>query len=220
MTGTVPAKQSAAVVRGGAWDSTQAVPRTIEVLQKLGYSVTVLCWDMLGERPAVESKDNFKIIRYQRRVGKAGVKYFCLWPLWWIWLIRQFIIGKYDIVHVMNLDTVIPAILSRPICGHKIVYDIRDPWGLCLTGQPFPIPQIFSALDRIFTPFVDGLLLSQGDVHACALYFGRRACQRVPVVQVLNVPQRDLGKNYRVPEGNPVRINSVSYTHQTLPTKA
>ena len=123
-------KRRVAVVRGAQWDTTQAAPRTVSTLLEMGYSVTVLCWDMKGESPATESRGDFEIIRYRRRVGRAGVKYFSLWPLWWIWLIRQFIVGKYDIVHVMNLDTVIPAILSRPICGHKIVYDIRDPWGL------------------------------------------------------------------------------------------
>ena len=163
----------AAVVRGGEWDTTQAVPRTIQSLIDLGYSVTVLCWDTSGAGLAVEPKKDFKIIRYRLRIGKAGVKFFLMWPLWWIWLLSKFIVGRYDFVHVMNLDTVIPAIFSRVICRHKIVYDIRDAWGLCLTGQPFPIPQIFTMLDRIFTPFVDGLLLSQGSLDVCAEYFGR-----------------------------------------------
>lgn len=197
----------AAVIRGGQWDTTQAAPRTVRTLLDLGYSVTVLCWDMSGESPARESRGDFEIIRYRRRVGKAGVKYFSLWLLWWLWLMRKFIVGRYDLVHVMNLDAMIPAVMSRIVCKHKIVYDIRDAWGLCLTGQMFPIPQIFCMLDRFFTPFADGLLLSQGDVRFCAHFFGRRACQRVPVIQVLNVPQHDMGQNSRIPDATPLTIN-------------
>jgi glycosyltransferase involved in cell wall biosynthesis len=107
----------------------------------------------------------------------------------------------------MNLDCVIPAVLSRVHRRHKIVYDIRDAWGLCLTGQPLPIPQVFTILDQLFTPYVDGLLLSQGNLEACAEFFGKRARQRTPVIQVLNVPQHDLGKTRRTPGAGPLVIN-------------
>ena len=123
----------------------------------MGYSVTVLCWDMSGQGQATESTEDFEIIRYRRSVGKAGARYFALWPLWWAWLIRRFIAGRYDLVHVMNVDCVVPAVISRLVCKHKIVYDIRDAWGMSLSTQRFPLPQVFTALDRVFTPFADGL---------------------------------------------------------------
>ena len=196
-----------AVVRGGEWDTTQAAPRTVRTLLAMGHSVTVLCWDLSGEGQAREVKDGVEIVRYRRPVTKAGAYYFCMWLLWWVWLIRKFVAGRYDLVHVMNVDCVVPAVMSGIICRHKIIYDIRDAWGMSLSTQRFPIPQVFTALDRIFTPFVDGLLLSQGHVEFCAFYFGRRAYQRVPVIQVLNVPEHDFGADHRTPGGAPLILN-------------
>jgi len=200
--------KTAAVVRGGEWDTTQAAPRTVRTLRDIGFRVTILCWDFTGKKPAREFVDGFEVIRYQRKIGQAGVKFMLSWPFWWIWLLRQFFRGKFDFLHVMNLDCVVPAVLSRCMLGHKIVYDIRDAWGLCLSGFPFPIPQFFTLLDHIFSALVDGILLSQGDVKFCAAYHGYFAARRVPVIQVLNVPEKDFGgSGYQPPDGQPMRIN-------------
>ncbi|NLF33079.1 MAG: glycosyltransferase family 4 protein [Planctomycetes bacterium] len=195
-----------AVVRGSAWDTTQAAPRVVSVLRELGFKVTVLCWDFTGQQPAREQADGLEILRYGRKVPKAGAKFFLSWPLWWRWLRGQFLRHRFDIVHVMNLDCAIPAVQTRRRAGHKIVYDIRDAWGLCLTGKPFPLPQVFSWLDRVFSHRVDGLLLSQGMLEFCAAYHGAKAARTVPVVQVLNVPQEDVGAGGFRPAGSSAEL--------------
>jgi len=161
----------------------------------------------MGEGEARETHDGVPIERYLARVGKAGVKLLLLWPFWWAWLMWRFVTRRYEVVHVMNLECMIPAALAKPLAGHKVVYDIRDPWGLCMTNRPFPLPQVFTQLDRLFTPMVDGLLLSQGNIDVCARFFGWRTRQCVPTIQVLNAPQNDLGENRRDANGTPLVIN-------------
>lgn len=191
-----------AVVRGGAWDSTQAGPRTVQCLLDMGFEVTAYGWDYTGKLPSIEKKDGFVVKRYGRKMPKAGAKFFLSWPFWWKWLKNEFLQNKYDYVHVMNLDCVIPAVRTRRRAGHRIVYDIRDAWGLCLTAKPFPLPQMFTWLDRVFSDRVDGLLLSQGMLDYCARYHGKKAAKTVPVVQVLNVPAEDIGARGYRPAGS------------------
>ncbi|MCG3178513.1 MAG: hypothetical protein BIFFINMI_00841 [Phycisphaerae bacterium] len=200
-------RRRACVVRGGLWDSTPAGPRTVSTLRELGYEVTVLCWNVGGDLPAREQADGFDILRFQRPVPASSKKYFLYWPLWWIWLFRQYLRGHYDLIHAMNLDAFVPAVACKLFRRVKVVYDIRDAWGLCLTGQPFPVPQLFTLLDRMVAPFADGILLSQGCLDVCAEFFGRPAARRVPVIQVLNVPEHDCGPDYRPADGQPLKIN-------------
>ena len=195
-----------AVVRGGDWDSTQAAPRTVSLLMERGYSVTVLCWGVSGRGPSREQCGGFEIIRYCRRVGRAGIRFFLLWPFWWMWLIRRFLAGRFQAVHVMNLECVIPAVVSKSLCGHKIIYDIRDAWGMM--AEPWPVLAFcFTRLDRLMAAHVDGLLLSQGMLDRMAKFFGRRVSRRISVVQVLNVPQRDLAGEYRSIQTGGIRLN-------------
>lgn len=200
-------KKKACVVRGGLWDSTQAGPRTVATLLDQGFEVTVLCWNVNGDLPQREQRDGFEIRRYQRRIPPASPKFFLCWPLWWIWLFGQYFKGRFDLIHAMNLEAVVPAIACKPFRKHKVVYDIRDAWGQCLTAKPWPFPQLFTLFDRLVAPFADGILLSQGCLDVCSAFFGRWAARKVPVIQVLNVPQHDRGPDYRPADSQPMKIN-------------
>ncbi len=201
------AKPHAVVIRASKWDTTPAAPRAIEVLHDFGFATTMLCWDRTGQKPKEEIIGHTRILRFHGRYTPQSIRFVMLWPLWWLWITWKLIAGRYNLVHAINLDSIVPVVLARPFLGYKVIYDIRDAWGLSLTDRPFPVPQIFTQMDRILSPMVDGLLLSQGRIDVCAEFFGRRACQKLPVIQLLNVPQHDLGKNHRIPGGKPLRIN-------------
>ena len=197
----------AAIVRGCEWDSTQAGPRAIRVLQELGCHVDVYCWDTKNQHPAEETIDGVRITRYKRYCPAGSAWYFIFWPLWWFWLIRKYWSGNYDLLHVMNLDPFVPAAIHGLYSKTKVLYDIRDPWGMCLTGKPFPIPQLVTLLDKIVSPFADGLLLSQGNLDACRKYFGPVTPRVVPTVQVLNVPELLFDIEPKPPRTDEIVIN-------------
>ncbi|WP_413431194.1 glycosyltransferase [Crateriforma spongiae] len=188
----VQANRQAALLRGTRWDATQAGPRAIECLEELGYSVTVFCWDQKGDKPRIEIVGKTEIHWYRRPVPAGSFRKFLAWPFLWFWIFRQLVSRKFDIVYSMNLDPTVGAVLAKPFRRHKIAYDIRDPWGLCLTEKPFPIEMCVTILDRFTSRFVDGIILSQGIVDRCAEYFGKFVTKRKAVTQVLNVPQNDL----------------------------
>ncbi len=202
------AKRRAVVIRGGEWDATQAGPRARGVLQGLGFEVDALGWDMSGKRPKREPlAGGGEVRRFRRYIPPRSVHYFLTWPIWWAWLVWHLLHGRYELVHTMNVETLVPTLIAKLLGGCRLVYDVRDPLGMALSNVRWPVPQAFRLLDRLLAPMTDGILLSQGDVGACAEFFGRAAARRVPVVQVLNVPHEQPPPHYRKPTGRPLRIN-------------
>jgi glycosyltransferase involved in cell wall biosynthesis len=186
--------RSVAVVRGGEWNTTQAVPRVVSSLKDhLGYHVVVYSWTTSDGAPAEEVVDGTLIRRYTKKMPRAGVKYFAMWPLLWAWIARAIRDEGHDYLHVMNLDCVIPAVLSKPFLGHKVVYDIRDPWAMALVKVSLPLARVFRTLDRVFASKVDGMLICMGGMNYTARFYGGKAASSVPIIQVLNVPERDVG---------------------------
>lgn len=196
-----------AVVRGGLWDSTQAGPRTVKTLIEMGHEPIIFGWNVTGDLPAEDTWEGVPVYRYDRAVPPASSKLFLSWPLWFFWLLRQFFRHKPELIHAMNAESAFPAALYARLTGAKVVYDLRDAWGMCVTGRRFPIPQGFKLLERITAWLSDGILLSQGDIAHCARYFGRWTARNKPAVQVLNVPMTDRGPEIREASGVPMTIN-------------
>ena len=166
---------------------------------------------MSGEKQAREVVDGTEVIRFRRYIPPRNVLLFVWWPVWWAWLLWRLIRGRFDLVHAMDIATLVPTAAGKALLGYRLIYDSRDPLGLALDNVRWPVPQFFTMLDRLSTPAADGILLSQGDVRACAEFFGRRAAQKVPVVRVLNVPTLPPPSEYRVPTARPLRINYSGY---------
>jgi glycosyltransferase involved in cell wall biosynthesis len=200
-------QRRAVVIRGAEWDMTPAVPRVVETLTQQGFTVSVLCWDHSGNGRAEETIDRLPIRRFLKRVPPASARLFLSWISWWAWLLRRLLAERYEIVHVMNLDALIPAVMAKVFRRFKLVYDIRDPWGMILSRHPWLVRQTFTLADRVLSRFADGILLSQGDIGECAAFFGGATARQVPATQVLNVPQKDLGGHWRTAGGRPLRIN-------------
>ena len=185
-----------AIVRGSEWNTTPAVSRVAHTLRDvMEYPVDIYCWTTSEGTPAEEVVEGFVIRRYTRKMPRAGVRYFAMWPLFWLWLLKAIRNGHYTHLHVMNLDGVIPAVLSKPLFRHQVVYDIRDPWGMALVKVSRPLALLFRELDRLFSAHVEGILICMGGMNYSARYYGPRTARTVPIIQVLNVPVEDVGGN-------------------------
>lgn len=206
MTRIAGAKQ-ALILRASTWDTTQAVPRTAACLTELGYEVTILAWDLYGSARRETQVGDWRVVWYTRSFPPRSKKYFLYWVLWWVWVMRQLLKRRYAVVHAMNLEGVVPCVLLRRLRGYKLVYDIRDAWGQAISNRRFPLPQVFRAMDRWAARGVDGLLLSQGLLEQMGRFFGRYVCRKIPVIQVLNVPQEDLAGTYLPPSLKGIRLN-------------
>ena len=105
-------KPRIAILRGGEWDCTQAIPRMLDALKGMGLKATILCWDKSGKKQAREVVDGTEVIRFRRYIPPRNVLLFVWWPVWWGWLLWRLIRGRYDLVHTMDIDTLVPSALG------------------------------------------------------------------------------------------------------------
>jgi glycosyltransferase involved in cell wall biosynthesis len=206
MTQLQQAKQ-ALVLRAGPYDVTQAGPRAVAFLAEHGYEVTILAWDPNGAKPPQEEVKGGRVLWFNKAYPSGSIKFILYWFVWWAWVMRHLLKNRYAVVHAMNFEAVLPCALLRRLRGYKLVFDVRDAWGQSSSNRRFPIPQGFRIAERWTARHVDGLLLSQGRLDMMAGYFGRRVCRRIPTIQVLNVPEKDMAGAYLPPPLEKIRLN-------------
>jgi glycosyltransferase involved in cell wall biosynthesis len=134
-----------------------------EVLVKNGYAVTLLVWDRGRLHSHVETK-GYGVKRMRLSVSPASIKVPFYLPIWWLFVIFQLSIEKWDIVHAADFDTLFPALIVGKIKRKPIIYDIFDFYADMIA---FPIlprmsRKIIAKIDRFFMDFVNIIILPDG----------------------------------------------------------
>lgn len=187
---------------------TQAVPRAASVLKELGYEITILAMDRYGQKPASETVNDWKIIWYYCPYKSGNKLSFLLAGIRWLfWVVYQIIKGKYSIIQASNLESVLPCIVAKGFKRFKLVFDVRDLWGMNSANPDSLMMRAFKTVERWAAANVDGIVLSQGILDRTGRYFGSKVCSRIPGVQVLNVPGQDMAGKFVPPDTGKIRLN-------------
>ena len=192
----------------GPYDMTQAVPRAASTLEKLGYEITILSLDRYGDKPDSETVNSWRVLWYHHKY-KPGNKLSFLWAwlCWWIWVIRKIRSKQYNLIQASNLESIFPCVLIKPFRNFKLVFDVRDPWGMNSSDAKSLLMRSFKFLESWAAARVDGIVLSQGILGKTGEYFGPKVCKQVPAVQVLNVPGQDVTGQYFSADTREIRLN-------------
>jgi len=198
----------ALILRMSAYSLTPAGPRTAATLQEMGYEVDILALDRTKQAPRREIVQGWRIIR-MRADYKAGGKasFLWMWVRWWAWVMYRLMARRYDLVHAMNLESIVPCVWLKWLRRYKLIYDIRDPWGMTLSNRRLLSMRILTWLDRRMSARCSGILLSQGVLDRTGRYFGSKTRRGVPAIQVLNVPRADRAGGFDPPATDGVRLN-------------
>ena len=70
--------------------------------------------------------DRYVVEKMKLSVQFGDVKVALYLPIWWLFVISQLVIKKWDIVHAADFDTFAPALIIAKIRRKPIVYDIFD----------------------------------------------------------------------------------------------
>lgn len=138
-------------------------PRATKVAKSLarnGYNVNILAWDRVGLFSKIERNVDFTIYRFQFKSPSGQLSLVFYLPVWWLfefsWLIRQ----KWDIVHVADFVTLLPALIASKLKRKLIIYDIYDFYA---DNAPPSTPRLFryfiSNLDKLLMKFVDCIII-------------------------------------------------------------
>lgn len=137
-------------------------PRVTKLLKILseGYHITYIGWDINASSYFSYKRRYYgqyeEIIMY----AKAPFGYsFFLFPLWWlfgfVWLVRL----DWNIVHVVNFPSIIPAILAAKLKNNPVIYDVEDTYIDQLPTQRVRLRNLGLRIDKLSMRFVDAVVL-------------------------------------------------------------
>jgi len=153
------------IVRSHLETVSPRVIRNAETLAAQNYEVTILCWDRMlswdrkNKHPKIELKDNYIIRRFKLRATSGpGIIFFL--PIWWSFVFLWLIKSNWDVVHAIEFDSVLPAIISAKIKRKRIIYELNDIY-IYMVPLPSIIKKIGLFIERLFTKFADAVIIAE-----------------------------------------------------------
>jgi len=139
------------------------VEKSARALAWNGYQVDILAWDRDGIYPALEERKNFSIYRIKIKASYgSGLRNLLHLGIWqfreFLWLLRNS--RKYQVFHVCDFDTALPAILMKALYGQKIVYDIFDFYADHIRNTPGWIKALIRKMEQGVIQVADGVILA------------------------------------------------------------
>lgn len=137
-------------------------------LNKNGFSVAVIGWDKEGNSRQFDSEEFGSIYRLRTKVLNnrfiriRHVKGLINIILWNLSLLKFFIKHKneYDIIHVIDFDSILPAYLCKVFLNKKVIYDIGDFYSDMLMNISPGFRKLLRAIDVCIINKVDAVILA------------------------------------------------------------
>ena len=141
-------------------DDDPRLIKEINSIKKFGFKITMLCWNRGNEISDnyFEITDNYSVKRFNFRapIGPATVIFF--WPIWWLYMLFWLLRMNWDIVHVLNYDSALPALIAGKLKNKPVIYEILDTT-YDAPSIPNVIRKIFVFFDRLLMFFSDAVIL-------------------------------------------------------------
>jgi glycosyltransferase involved in cell wall biosynthesis len=120
-------KKSVILIRSSSPDRDIRIPKEIRALWK-EYDVTVIGWNRWKREIDLNSqlsecKYNLVLFNFKSPFGKTILAFL---PIWWCFILSYLICHKWDIVHIINLDSLFPAIIASKLKKKKLIYELLD----------------------------------------------------------------------------------------------
>lgn len=139
------------------------VEKTARALCEAGYPVTIVGWDRSGKAPQREKSDFATIwrLRIPAQFGKGigNLPALLRWQvglLRWLWRNKT----QFEIIHVCDFDTVLPALIIRTLTKKIVIYDIFDFYAEMLRATPLIFKRIIRVVDLWAIGQADALILA------------------------------------------------------------
>jgi len=138
-------KKEAIFVRSNPLDRDIRLPKEIASINKAGYSTKHIYWDRDRQAGNLMELEDHEAIPLRLK-APWGTQILLLLPVWWSFVFVRLLLTRFDVVHAVNLDSIIPCIIAAKLKGKPVVYEILDvneellPRGLrtiCLAMEKF-----------------------------------------------------------------------------------
>ena len=156
-------RRSVVISRSNPVDPDPRVEKSARALAAAGYSVHIVAWDRIEDRPSVEQRDYATLhrLRIVSEYGR-GIQNLPALVRWefallnWLWRNRHL----YHVVHACDFDTILPALIAKALWRKQVVYDVFDFYADMLRATPRIVTRIIRAVDLWAMGKVDAVILA------------------------------------------------------------
>lgn len=138
--------KEAVFVRSNPLDRDIRVPKLIAAVNGAGYKTRHIYWDRERLPEKQVEIENHEAIPLKIK-APWGLQILLLLPIWWAFVFFKLMAMRFDIVHAINIDSIVPCLIAARLKGKPVVYEILDfyvwlmPRGLSVIGL---------AIDKLF----------------------------------------------------------------------
>jgi len=156
-------KKGVILIRSSSPDQDIRIPKEIRALWK-EYDVTVIGWNRWKKEIDLNSqlsecKYNLVLFNFKSPFGKTILAFL---PIWWCFILSYLICHKWDIVHIINLDSLFPAIIASKLKKKKLIYELLDTYEDTINlNEHFRKSLIW--LDEFLMRFVDAIIFADDE---------------------------------------------------------
>ncbi len=138
--------KKAVFVRSNPLDRDIRVPKEIAAVNRAGYKTRHIYWDRERRPERQVEIDNHEAIPLKLK-APWGLQILLLLPVWWGFVFIKLVTMRFDIVHAINIDSIIPCLVAGKLKGKPVVYEILDFYVWLL---PRWLSGIGLAVDKLF----------------------------------------------------------------------
>ena len=155
-----------------------------------GYGVSLIGWERVS-RSGADNDDRLSRVRLLRlRVSPVSIKVAFYLPVWWLFIILQLFIARWDVVHAIDFESFVPSLIAAKIKRKRIIYDIAD---FFADNVQFPVlpnltKRIIAKVDRALMKFADAILIANEPIIK---HIGISTSNQ-PVAVINNSPDPDI----------------------------
>jgi len=147
------------IVRNSDLSRDIRVPKLFSTLNEI-VEIKFIGWKRCGNRKNLGDSENEKhfshsYLQFSIPYGMLSIPFL---PIWWLYISLKLVFEKYEVVHVINFDSLIPVLIIAKIKNKKVIYEILDTFE---DGGNLPIiiRNFIILVDKFFMRFVDYVVL-------------------------------------------------------------
>lgn len=149
-------KKKVVIVKSSTLSRDVRVPKEIESLVFAGYSLVFLCWNRSCEVSERSAKDYGEI--QLRLKAPLGIKVLPFAPIWWFFVFFWLMVTKWDVVHAINFDSVVPTVIAGKLKGKPTIYEIEDTYEDQMV-LPKMLRSICLNVDKLFIRLANAIIV-------------------------------------------------------------
>jgi len=147
-------KKICIIVKSYNLDRDIRVQKEINSLKKK-FDVIFIGWDR--DHSSLKSSIDCREILFNFTIPHQ-MNIILFWPLWWLFVFSWLIRNKWDTVHAINIDSILPSLLASKIRSRRCIYEILDTYEDFMV-LPVKIRYILLKFDKLIMSLSDAIIL-------------------------------------------------------------